>query len=71
MIIFEEDISVSSIKCVLDKPDPKTLLTYKYALERDSLWKPLYFSSFKLDSRHIYFLTVFLILNYKFSARLT
>lgn len=60
MIIFEEDISVSSIKCVLDKPDPKTLLTYKYALWRgDSLWKPLLFCTFHLSNwihGHIYFL---------------
>ena len=70
MIIFEEDISISSIKCVLDKPDPK----YTLWLTNTHSGEGLPFgnlSSFLLFIFQIgfmgtfTFLTVFLILNYK------
>lgn len=70
MIIFEEDISVSSIKCVLDKPDPKTLLTYNThsgeGIPFGNLSSSVLFI-FQIGFTGTFtFLTVFLILNYKF-----
>ena len=70
MIIFEEDISISSIKCVLDKPDPKNTLwlTNTHSGEGPPFGN---LSSFVLFIFQIgfmgtyNFLTVFLILNYK------
>ena len=59
MTVFKEDISVSSIKCVLDKPNPKTppdlqicTMERGFPLEPSP---PLCLSSSKMVHGHTYF----------------